>query len=70
MVKFTYEQTRHLSEIGDGPLKLTVTGKDGKVLRPALKKWNPASKPTGCTTLSINGSQDHGVWRGLRKGRV
>ena len=54
MVKFTYEQMRHLSEIGDGPLKLTVTGKDGKVLRPALKKWNPASKPTGCTLSLIH----------------
>ena len=76
MVKLTYEQMRQLSELGDGPGKLTIT-KNGKVLRPTLKKWTTAPNPTahmlGCTIVPINGSQgsqDHTLRRGIRKSRV
>ena len=77
MVKLTYEQMRHLSELGNHPDKLTITNRHGKVLRPTMKKWTTASTPTahtlGCATVSINGSQgsqDHGLRRGVRKSRV
>lgn len=44
MVKLTYEQMRHLAELGDGG-KLTVKNREGKVLKPTLKKWGPNANP-------------------------
>jgi hypothetical protein len=46
MGKLTYEQMRHLAELGDGPGKLTIKNRAGKVLRPALKKWGEIPRET------------------------
>ena len=74
MVKLTYEQMRSLAELGDDPGKHTIKNRDGKVVRPRVKKWGTSSKTMtpslGCTTVPINGSQDHCVRWGIGKGRV
>ena len=60
MTKLTYEQMRHLSELGDGPGKLTIT-KDGKVLRPIQKKWGQGqtAKGTGFMSMAVRPRQSH-----------
>ena len=74
MTKLTYEQMRHLAEIGDGPGKHTIKNRDGKVLQPKVKKWGTSSKTTmpslGCTTVPINGSYHHCVRRGIGKSQM
>ncbi|NDD65951.1 MAG: hypothetical protein EBZ36_18545 [Acidobacteria bacterium] len=61
-MKLTYEQMRQLSEIGDGPGKLTIT-KDGKVLRPIQKKWGPSqtTKETGFMCMAARQRPSHAL---------
>ena len=66
MGKLSYEQMRHLAELGDGSGKLTIKNRDGKVLKPAIKKWGGTSTPMlGCMTVHVNGSLHNGVRRSL-----
>jgi len=58
-MKLTYEQMRHLAELGDGPGKLTIKNRAGKVLRPALKKWGEIPKETGYMSSAGPPRQNH-----------
>ena len=51
-MKLTYEQMRHLAELGEGPGKLTIKNRAGQVLRPAIKKWGETPKETGYMSLA------------------
>ena len=56
MVKLSYEQMRQLSEIGEGG-KLAIKNRDGKVLRPTLKKWHQSQTQKETKSTSILGLQ-------------
>ena len=61
MVKLTYEQMRRLAEVGDGPQNLSIKNRDGKVLRPTLKKWglNATPKETKSMCTAVPPKQNH-----------
>ena len=71
-MKLTYEQMRHLAELGDGDSKLTIKNKKGQVIRQTSKQWVAGTSALhACTSASVNGSkgsQHHGVRRRVGKG--
>ena len=57
MVKVTYEQMRRLAKVGDGPQNLSIKNRDGKVLRPTLKKWGLNATPKETKSMCTAGQQ-------------
>lgn len=44
MGKLTYDQMRHLADLGTDGGRLTIKNKKGVVLKPTLKKWHQSQK--------------------------
>ena len=61
MVKLTYEQMRHLAELGDSGGRLTVKNRLGKVLQPTLKRWgrNESPKETRSMCTAVQPKPSH-----------
>jgi hypothetical protein len=60
MVKLTYEQMRHLAELGDGGGKMPIKNRKGVTLKPTLKKWQSQTKmEIGSTSSEVPQKQHH-----------
>ena len=61
MGKLTYEQMRHLADLGSDGGRLTVKNKKGLVLKPTLKKWHQSPKATVFTFTGAQPTQSHAL---------
>ena len=59
MGKLTYDQMRHLADLGTDGGRLTIKNKKGLVLKPTLKKWHQSPKATLFMFTGVQPTQSH-----------
>ena len=59
MGKLTYDQMRHLADLGTDGGRLTIKNKKGLVLKPTLKKWHQSQKATAFMFSAGPPTQSH-----------
>ena len=57
MTELTYEQMRHLSEIGEASGRLVLKNRKGVILKKQINKWDLS--PLGTKSTSMVGEQKH-----------
>ena len=56
-MKLTYEQMRHLAELGDGEGRITLKNKKGVTLKPTLKKWHQSQTTKETKSMFLEAPQ-------------